>query len=79
MANNVRCAGGGNAPWNLGKGRGVAEPCGWKGERFAWVNLPQRPGETVTELEQRISTAKPCPWCKGRVELIPNMDSTYAP
>ena len=70
MSANVRCAGGGNAQWNLGKGRGVAEPCGWKGERFT-----QPPdGRYRTDWAKAAAAAraaKPCPWCKGRVELIP--------
>lgn len=60
---NVRCAGGGRAEWNLGKGRGVAEPCGWKGQRAKTWDAPTG--------YERAATAKPCPWCKGRVELIP--------
>jgi hypothetical protein len=58
---NVRCAGGGWAEWNLGKGRGVAEPCGWKGYR------KHTEGWQGPNLDQMAA----CPWCGGRVELIP--------
>ena len=72
MSNNVRCAGGGNAQWNLGKGRGVAEPCGWKGERFPSVELLDMARiQSADQAFAERATAKPCPWCKGQVELIP--------
>ena len=71
MSANVRCAGGGNAQWNLGKGRGVAEPCGWKGERFAVGTRIGVPSYRWDDEDRKTRTAKPCPWCKGRIELIP--------
>ena|GEM_PF-5053135 len=72
MSANVRCAGGGNAQWNLGKGRGVAEPCGWKGERFGIGDADLWDDPDIRDARiDRARTAKPCPWCKGRIELIP--------
>lgn len=68
---NVRCAGGGTAPWVTPADGRADGPCGWKGERLGWISAAQLPGETNAQLKERVSTAKPCPWCRGRVELIP--------
>ncbi|HEX9355442.1 MAG TPA: hypothetical protein VF933_16695 [Streptosporangiaceae bacterium] len=55
-------------------------PCGWKGERFAIGHVTRREADTlpIAELQARmlanqntLRTAKPCPRCGGRVELIP--------
>ncbi len=59
----------------------IAEPCGWEGERFATGHVTRREADTlpIAELQARVlanqntlRTAKPCPRCGGRVELIPN-------
>jgi hypothetical protein len=69
---NVRCAGGA-AQVNFGKGWQPSDPCGWKGWRQSGWNSPV--------LATRIAsvTAKPCPRCLGRVELIPEAGPTHAP
>ncbi len=59
---------------------GTSQPCGWEGERFATGHVTRREADTlpIAELQARVlanqntlRTAKPCPRCGGRVELIP--------
>ena len=57
--NNVRCAGGGWFPDQ----ESPEQPCGWKGHRSKWAHWYLG--------EPNVNTAKPCPRCGGRVELIP--------
>ena len=53
----------------------ATEPCGWKGERFPlrWPkgqgahSIPAREGVEPTTID---ITAKPCPRCGGRVQLL---------
>ena len=59
MSANVRCAG---LPSQTDPGKGVPG-CGWKGHRSKWAYWYL--GET------HVNTAKACPRCGGRVELIP--------
>jgi hypothetical protein len=44
---------------------GSSQPCGWKGKR--------KNGRAVYGPDAMVSVAEmePCPWCRGRVELIP--------
>lgn len=71
MANNVRCAGGGQ--WVQAVPFGVAvsgvvystASCGWKGRRFPRPLLAHR-GVMIDTVK---ATAKPCPRCGGQVEL----------
>lgn len=74
--NNVRCAG--LPRGNLWDPPGSA-PCGWKGERFAIGYATRHEADTlpIDQLRARVlanttalRTAKPCPRCGGRVELI---------
>lgn len=74
MSANVRCAGGlvgsyrsnPDDEWVL-VGEEVVEPCGWKGMRVADLRAA-----IFSEPDYNTAaTAKPCPRCGGRVELIP--------
>jgi hypothetical protein len=65
MSTNVRCAGGGSPRRKVE----APAPCGWKGERLGWLNAYMFPTETMEQLEHRVSTAKPCPRCGGKVEI----------
>ncbi len=77
--NNVRCAG--RDLWSPVHGQLPGTPCGWKGERFAKGHVTHHEAKhlPIAELQARVlanqntlRTAKPCPRCGGRVELIPN-------
>ena len=84
MADNVRCTG--RPLYGLDDGSGAlqvgcAEPCGWTGERYALGTLDPKAIETtpygtpawfdaVRVADERARTRKPCPRCRGRVELI---------
>ena len=46
-------------------------PCGWKGERFPSVERDWARIIGADEAFAERATAKPCPRCGGRVELIP--------
>jgi hypothetical protein len=83
MSANVRCAGGGWWEQAAGVGdrgrilyRDTQQPCGWEGDRFPsqyiyGASLSEGLTEEVhAEIVRRV-TAKPCPRCGGRVELIP--------
>lgn len=78
MSANVRCAGYGIGTRTAAGGT----PCGWKGERYAMGVLTDEQDRTlgsysekwmaaVHEADAKARTAKPCPRCGGRVELIP--------
>lgn len=69
MSANVRCAGGGDTtapPFDHD-----GDPCGWRGKRLGWFTAYMFPTETSEQLEERVSTAKACPRCRGGVEMIP--------
>ncbi len=70
MTANVRCT---NANVLDGK---AFRTCGWKGERFteAATDPALPPKERIKDWWPRtvaLRTAKPCPRCGGKVELIP--------
>jgi ssDNA-binding Zn-finger/Zn-ribbon topoisomerase 1 len=70
---NVRCTGNPDVQYISVSGSKATfangGPCGWKGERFPATFIQMAP-ETASGEFRRKTTAKPCPRCGGRVELI---------
>ena len=80
MAANVRCAGRTIPPVGLGSAEvGLPDaaygPCGWKSKRFASGRRIGVPYFRWDQEDHKVRTAKPCPRCGGRVELIPEPPS----
>lgn len=76
MTANVRCAG--HPPfWSEAtRTRDLShvrlKPCGWKGTRTPTLPSVMHPlaGCAICRTVHEVRTAKPCPRCGGRVELI---------